>query len=50
MNISKINTQNAHGLWCCARDRNGNIISNCQCDTTKLEYLVHKMRVDNIDA
>ena len=50
MDISKINTQNAHGLWCRARDRGGNIIPNCQCDTTKLEHLIHKMRVDDIDA
>ncbi len=50
MDISKINTQNAHGLWCRARDCDGNIIPNCQCDTTKLEHLIHKMRVDDIDA
>jgi hypothetical protein len=50
MDISKINTQNAHGLWCCAHDHDGNIIPNYQRDTTKLEHLVHKMKVDDIDA
>ena len=50
MDISKICTQNAHGLWCRARDRDGNIIPNCERDTTKLEHLVHRMRHDDIDA
>ena len=50
MDISKIYTQNAHGLWCRARDREGNIINNCERDTTKLEHLIHRMRTDDIDA
>jgi hypothetical protein len=50
MDISKIYTQNAHGLWCRVRDRNGNIIKNCKQDTTKLEHLIHWMRVNDIDA
>ncbi len=50
MDISKIYTQNAHGLWCRARDRDGNIINNCERDTTKLEHLIHRMRTDDIDA
>ena len=50
MDISKIRTQNAHGLWCRARDRDGNIIPNCERDTTKLEHLIHRMRQDDIDA
>ncbi len=49
MDISKIYTQNAHGLWCQARDRDGNIINNCERDTTKLEHLIHRMRTDDID-
>ena len=50
MDTSKIYTRNAHGLWCQAHDCEGNIITNCEHDTTKLEYLVHGMRVDNIDV
>ena len=50
MDISKIYTQNVHGLWCRARDSNGNIINNYECDTTKLEHLIHRMRTDDIDA
>ena len=50
MDISRINTQNAHGLWYQARNCDSNISLNCQRNTTKLEHLVHKMRVDNIDA
>jgi hypothetical protein len=50
MDISKIYTQNVHGLWCRARDSNGNIINNCERDTTKLEHLIHRMRTDDIDA
>jgi hypothetical protein len=50
MDISKIYTQNAHGLWCQVRNCEGNIIANCQRDTTKLEHLVHQMRVNDIDA
>ena len=50
MDISKIYTQNAHGLWCQACDRDGNIIPNSERDTTKLEHLIHWMRTDDIDA
>jgi hypothetical protein len=50
MGISKIYTHNAHGLWCRARDRDGNIINICERDTTKLEHLIHRMRTDDIDA
>lgn len=50
MDISKIYTQNAHGLWCRARDGDGNIIVNYERDTAKLEHLVYRMRVDDIDA
>jgi hypothetical protein len=50
MDISRIYTQNAHGLWCRARDCEGNIIANCEHDTTKLEYLVHRMQFDDINA
>ena len=50
MDISKICTQNAHGLWCRARDGDGNIIPNCERDTTKLEHLIHRMQIDDIDA
>jgi hypothetical protein len=50
MDISKTYTQNAHGLCCQARDREGNIITYCERNTTKLEYLVHGMQVDDIAA
>ena len=50
MDISKIYTQNAHGLWCQAHDHEGNIIADCEHDTTTSEYLVHRMQVDDIDA
>ena len=50
MDISKIYTQNAHGLWCCACDRDGNIITNSECNTTKLEHLIRRMRTDDINA
>jgi hypothetical protein len=50
MDISKIYTQNVHGLWCRARDGNGTIIGNTERDTTKLEHLITRMRTDDIDA
>ena len=50
MDISKIQTQNAHGLWCHPRDKDGNIIANSEHDTTKLEHLIHQMRIDIIDT
>jgi hypothetical protein len=50
MDISKICTQNAHRLWCRARNREGNIIANCEQDTTKMEHLIHQMQINNIDA
>ena len=50
MDISQIYTQNAHDLWCRARDQDGNIIPNCKRDTTKFEHLIHRMCVDDIDA
>jgi hypothetical protein len=46
MDISKIYTQNIHGLWCQAWDPDGNIIPRCNRDNTKLEHLVHQMRVE----
>jgi hypothetical protein len=50
INICKIYSQNVHGLWYRAQDPKRRIIPNCERDTTKLEHLVHQMRVDNIDA
>jgi len=50
MDISKIYTQNAHGLWCRPRDSDGNIIPNSERDNTKLEHLIHGMRTNDIDA
>jgi hypothetical protein len=41
MDISKIYTQNIHGLWCRSRDSEGNIIPNSERDNTKLEHLIH---------
>jgi hypothetical protein len=50
MDISKIYTQNVHGLWCRPRDSDGNIILNSEHDNTKLEHLIHRMRTNDIDA
>jgi hypothetical protein len=50
MDISKIYTQNAHGLWCRVRNQEGITITNCEHDTTKLEHLIHRMQVNNINA
>jgi hypothetical protein len=50
MDISKIYTQNAHGLWCRPRDSAGNVIPNSERDNTKLEHAIHRMRTNNIDA
>jgi hypothetical protein len=48
MDVSKIYTQNFHGLWSQTQDPDVNIIPNCECNTTKLEHLVHQMRVEDI--
>ncbi len=50
MDICTIITQNVHGLWCRSRNGDGSIIPNCECDMTKLEYLVYRMHCDDIDA
>jgi hypothetical protein len=50
MDISKIFTQNVHGLWRRAQDQDGKIIPNCKGDMTKLEHLIHCMQSDDIDA
>ncbi len=50
MDISKIFTQNVHGLWCQAQDQDGRIIPNCKCDMAKLEHLIHRMQSGDIDA
>jgi hypothetical protein len=50
IDICKIYSQNVHGLWCRARDSKGQITQNCKRDTTKLEHLIHWMRVNDIDA
>jgi hypothetical protein len=50
LDISRIYTQNAHGLRCRSRDSDGNIIPNSERDSTKLEHLIHRMRTNDIDA
>jgi hypothetical protein len=50
MDICKIITQNVHGLWCRPQNSDGSVIPNCERDMTKLEYLVYRMRCDDINA
>jgi hypothetical protein len=50
MDISKVFTQNVHGLWCWPRNQDGTVIANSEQDMTKLEYLIHRMRSDDIDV
>jgi hypothetical protein len=50
LDVSKIYTQNVHGLWCRPRDSAGNIIRHSDRDNTKLEHMIHQMRTHDIDA
>jgi hypothetical protein len=50
MDISKVFTQNVHGLWCRLQNQDGTVIANSGQDMTKLEYLIHRMRPDDIGA
>jgi hypothetical protein len=50
MDISKVFTQNIHGLWCRPQNQDGTVIANSEQDMTKLKYLIHRMRSDDIDA
>ena len=50
LDICRIITQNVHGLWRRQRNGDGLITPHCERDMTKLEYLIHRMRCDNIDA
>ncbi len=48
--ISKILTQNAHGLRRCARDNEGNLCPNLPHDYTRYEHLITNMKLKNIDV
>jgi exonuclease III len=48
--ISKILTQNAHGLRRRARDNDGNILLNTPFDYTRYEHLITTMKLKEIDV
>ena len=46
--LTTIYTQNAHGLWHCPRDADGNILVDKPPDLSKLEYLIDYMRQNDV--
>jgi hypothetical protein len=48
--ISKIFTQNAHGLRCRPRDKDGNICPNSPHDYTRYEHIITTMKLKQLDV